>query len=602
MTRAQLESSFLEADLAGQFALASRFLGPESSLRDVHFMDQLIQQEVKTPDRALRVALMTSFTADSFIPGLRVELFKQGIFCEIYTPGFNQITQDVMHRQSDYHRFAPDVTILAEVFPKPSDPQAKLDAIKSLVTEITESNQSRVLLNTISPPMHLSKGLMDHSDPQGALAYGRVVNQGLVDFAEQQNNVYSFDLAALVSRQGEMNAYSQKMWYSSKIPFTSKFQQDLVGQWSALIKSFYTARKKCLVLDLDNTLWGGIIGEDGLSGIKLGDNYPGEVYSLIQSQIKAYADQGIILALNSKNNIDDAREVFDHKRGMNLAWDDFAAVRVNWEPKNKNLEALAAELNIGLDSMVFVDDNPAEISAVNQVLPMVETITFDGNPIENLNRISELDCFLDLDLTQEDRKKTEIYQSQQKRSELQEKSSSLEDYYRSLEMVATIEEGRLDDVVRLTQLTHKTNQFNLTTRRYDEAQMRHFLESEKWMVIQLRLEDRFGDNGLTGLLIAEIQAESMRIDTFLMSCRIIGRTAESALLAYLNQIALATNIKTLRGEYIETPKNAPVAEVYAKHGFQKQGEVWERSTALELKYPSWIHVRELTPLAQTEVR
>ena len=602
MTRAQLESSFLEADLAGQFALASRFLGPESSLRDVHFMDQLIQQEVKTPDRALRVALMTSFTADSFIPGLRVELFKQGIFCEIYSPGFNQVTQDVMHRQSDYHRFAPDVTILAEVFPKPSDPQAKLDAIKSLVTEITESNQSRVLLNTISPPMHLSKGLMDHSDPQGALAYGRVVNQGLVDFAEQQNNVYSFDLAALVSRQGEMNAYSQKMWYSSKIPFTSKFQQDLVGQWSALIKSFYTARKKCLVLDLDNTLWGGIIGEDGLSGIKLGDNYPGEVYSLIQSQIKAYADQGIILALNSKNNIDDAREVFDHKRGMNLAWDDFAAVRVNWEPKNKNLEALAAELNIGLDSMVFVDDNPAEISAVNQVLPMVETITFDGNPIENLNRISELDCFLDLDLTQEDRKKTEIYQSQQKRSELQEKSSSLEDYYRSLEMVATIEEGRLDDVVRLTQLTHKTNQFNLTTRRYDEAQMRHFLESEKWMVIQLRLEDRFGDNGLTGLLIAEIQAESMRIDTFLMSCRIIGRTAESALLAYLNQIALATNIKTLRGEYIETPKNAPVAEVYAKHGFQKQGEVWERSTALELKYPSWIHVRELTPLAQTEVR
>lgn len=602
MTRAQLESSFLEADLTGQFALVSRFLGPQSSLRDVHFMDQLIQQEVKTPDRALRVALMTSFTADSFIPGLRVELFKQGIFCEIYSPGFNQVTQDVMHRQSDYHRFAPDVTILAEVFPKPSDPQAKLDAIKSLVTEITESNQSRVLLNTISPPMHLSKGLMDHSDPQGALAYGRVVNQGLVDFAEQQNNVYSFDLAALVSRQGEMNAYSQKMWYSSKIPFTSKFQQDLVGQWSALIKSFYTARKKCLVLDLDNTLWGGIIGEDGLSGIKLGDNYPGEVYSLIQSQIKAYADQGIILALNSKNNIDDAREVFDHKRGMNLAWDDFAAVRVNWEPKNKNLEALAAELNIGLDSMVFVDDNPAEISAVNQVLPMVETITFDGNPIENLNRISELDCFLDLDLTQEDRKKTEIYQSQQKRSELQEKSSSLEDYYRSLEMVATIEEGRLDDVVRLTQLTHKTNQFNLTTRRYDEAQMRHFLESEKWMVIQLRLEDRFGDNGLTGLLIAEIQAESMRIDTFLMSCRIIGRTAESALLAYLNQIALATNIKTLRGEYIETPKNAPVAEVYAKHGFQKQGEVWERSTALELKYPSWIHVRELTPLAQTEVR
>ena len=596
MSRDAFKASFVKASFDEQVKLVQTFMQEAVSFRDIHFLDQLIQQAGESSPRQVRLALLSDYTIDSLAPILRVQLFRLGLSVKIYIPGYNQIEQEIRNPESSYLKFKSDITLIsfsdgiadaAGFAGNVSKRSAELDA---LLEQIQASTTSRIIVNTIPPPFQLSRGMADHGDSDGQLSYVRKLNQHLVDSCADRESAYIFDLASLISRVGEASAYSLKMWFSSKMPFTLDFQQSLGKAWANLLASFYITRKKCLVLDLDNTLWGGVVGEEGLDQIKIGEDYPGEVYTLIQRRIKAYADQGIILALNSKNNLRDAQEVFEKKSGMALSWDDFSAVRVNWQTKTVNLEELSKELNIGLESMVFVDDNPAEIAAVNQFLPMVDTISFNGSPIENLRRISELDSFLNLNLTREDLQKTEQYRVQQKRTALQQESGSLEDFYRRLEMVARIELGRMEDIQRLTQLTQKTNQFNLTSRRYDEVQMRTFLTSPDWMIIQMRLEDRFGDNGITGLVMAELTGKTLRIDNFLMSCRIIGRTAETALMAFCLGQAQAAGFTMVRGEYIPSPKNAPVADFYAKHGFKQVGSFWERSTRTSMTSPEWIKV------------
>jgi FkbH-like protein len=278
---------------------------------------------------------------------------------------------------------------------------------------------------------------------------------------------------------------------------------------------------------------------------------------------------------------------------MVLTWDDFSAVRVNWQDKASNLRELAEELNIGLDSMVFVDDNPVEIEMVRQNLPEVTCILFNKSPIENLERLQNSSFFENITITESDRNKGKQYKEQAQRHRFQKQFTDLTDFYRSLEMKAEIRTDDLFSVKRLAQLTQKTNQFNLTTRRYTEAEMEAFIQSDSCHVVSLRLQDRFGDNGITGLAIVKIENDVWHVDTFLLSCRIIGRTAETALLAHILEMAKAAGARRLIGEYIPTRKNALVKEMFRQHGFVFNQKHWELDVQTgSIEFPEWIERTE----------
>jgi FkbH-like protein len=399
-----------------------------------------------------------------------------------------------------------------------------------------------------------------------------------------------FDLRYYAYKFGLDKALDNKMLFLARNPFKIDFIIELANRYSQFIKSILGKKKKCLVLDLDNTLWGGIVGEDGINGIAIGHDYPGNVYREIQSIIKQYSNQGVILAVNSRNNLNDVKEVFDKHPDMILRWNDFAAERVNWKNKAENMKDIAEELNIGIDSFVFVDDSSFEIEMVKQTYPEVETVQFTNSILHNLELIKNIDSFHNLCFLESDLGKSRQYKDQAKRNHLKASAANIEDFYRSLEMQAEI---RLCDgyaLKRVAQLTQKTNQFNLTTKRYTEGDIERFMNSEDYRVYYLRLSDRFGDNGITGVIIIQEKGNDWCIDTFLLSCRIIGRTAETAFLSFIQEEAINNNKKHLIGEYVSTPKNRLVRDFYEQHGFSHSEGLWMLDVSKRIEVPEWIEL------------
>jgi FkbH-like protein len=331
-------------------------------------------------------------------------------------------------------------------------------------------------------------------------------------------------------------------------------------------------KAKVIALDADNTLWGGIIGEDGMNGIALGPEYPGNAFVAFQRRLLEFQQRGFILVLCSKNNPADLDEVLQKHPHQVLRSEHFAARRVNWEPKPRNLVALAEELNLGLNSFVFVDDSDHECAVVRHELPQVEVVQTPQSPIavpSCLDRVARLEI---LSLTAEDRAKTTMYVQERLRRELLQSvnpdGGNVVDYLRSLQMRMRICFDEPKQLARLSQLTLKTNQFNLTTRRYDERQVQDFLESPDWLVAHFSLADVFGDSGVVGLAIAHrtspVRAE---LDTFLMSCRVIGRGAETAFLEAVLARLKSDGIEEVVAEFLPTSKNALVKDFLPSHGF-----------------------------------
>ena len=328
-------------------------------------------------------------------------------------------------------------------------------------------------------------------------------------------------------------------------------------------------RKKCLVLDLDNTLWGGILGEDGVAGIKIGGEYPGKAFEWWQQALKRLKDSGVMLAVCSKNNEADVLEAWERNPFMVLRKDDFVAWRINWQDKATNVRELASELNIGLDSMVFVDDNPAERELIRQMLPMVAVPEFPEKPYQLMSFFETLtrEYFRVYAINREDKTKTEQYKANALRTAEQAKFADFDDYLRSLEI--KIDVMPLDDFnrPRLAQMTQKTNQFNLTTHRYSEDDIQH-MANDRCLVYALSVSDRFGDNGITGEIILRPKGnDTMIIDTLLLSCRILGKGIEFAFLDTILNLTASKGVKTVEASYIKSAKNAQVADFYDRAGF-----------------------------------
>jgi FkbH-like protein len=568
-----------------------------------------------------KVAILRSFTVEPIVPLLRAEAFAYGIDLAVHVGDFNAYTQEILDGSSSLYRFAPDAVILAvrtaEVAPDlwqqfaDLSPEAARAAAERVVrsfeqwaASFRERSQAALIVHSLEQPRNASLGVLDSQSESGQSGLIRHINRELRRIAAGYRGVYVLDYDALAARHGREHWHDERKLLMARLPIAADHLLHMAQEWMRFVLPLSGRVAKALVVDLDNTLWGGVIGEDGMTGIKVGAEYPGAAYQALQRALLNLSRKGILLAVCSKNNLDDAMEALDKHPGMLVRSTDFAAIRINWTDKSQNLREIAQELNIGVDSLAFVDDNRFEREQVRAALPEVFVINLPENPLEYAIAVRDCPVFERLTLSAEDQQRTAMYAGQKARAGAEQSFQSKEDFFRFLEQAAEIAPVCDLTLARVAQLTQKTNQLNLTTRRYTEQQVAEMAARPGWQVLSIKVRDRFGDHGLVGVAITHDDGEQCEVDTFLMSCRVIGRTIETAFLSHLAESAGGRGCKRLVGWFLPTKKNAPARDFYAQHGFQKQGSngdgsVWsldlERSP---LRCPEWIKLelndRELT--------
>lgn len=390
-------------------------------------------------------------------------------------------------------------------------------------------------------------------------------NKALYQAEDQYKNVKVIDLAEFARRYSMIELCDWKYYFISQMCMNPRLNKEFMDWWNIKMRSIALKRKKCLVLDLDNTLWGGILGEDGVDGIQIGGDYPGNSFLYWQEALLELSKSGVILTVCSKNNEQDVLEVWKKNPFIVLKKDHFAAYRINWEDKATNIRALAEELNIGLDSFVFVDDNPTERELIRQMLPMVSVPDFPKHPYELPVFFKQLveNYFQIYSITEEDTKKTEQYRANARRAQAQASYVDYDSFIESLGIQITVEAANEFNIQRIAQMTQKNNQFNLTTRRYTDADIRGFVENG-WRVWCIRVADKFGDNGITGVIMVTCSGE---IDTFLLSCRILGKGIEVAFVKKVFTMLTEAGFETLTAKYLPTLKNAQVRNFWETVGF-----------------------------------
>ena len=389
-------------------------------------------------------------------------------------------------------------------------------------------------------------------------------NTELVKAEADNNNVKLLDIREFTRQYPANEVFDWKFWFISQMGMNPKLSKPFTEWFAHKLDEIALKRKKCLVLDLDNTLWGGVLGEDGIEGIKLGGDYPGKAFHYWQEALLELSKSGVILTVCSKNNEADVLEVWEKNPFMILKKENFATWRINWTDKATNIKELADELNIGLDSFVFVDDNPTERELIKQVLPMVEVPDFPNQPYELPVFFKEIveKYFRVYSVTSEDKKKTEQYKANAQRAQSQRSFVDFDSFLESLDIQITIEAANEFNIPRIAQMTQKTNQFNLTTKRYTDADVRTFLQNG-WKIWCISVADKFGDNGITGC----IMVNGDTIDTFLLSCRILGKGIEIAFVKKILVLLKDNGVKSVFAHFIPTAKNAQVREFYEKCGF-----------------------------------
>lgn len=560
-----------------------------------------------------RLAILRSFTAEPVEPVLRAAAAVSGIDITAHFGDFNAYAQDILDERSSLYRFAPDVVVLAirtrEIAPEIWDGFADLssDEVRAAIQRIETAfaawveafrarSQAHLVVHTLETPPVPSASISDTQSELGQIEAIRAINRGLGRLPREHAGVYLLDYDGLVARHGRLAWNDERKWLTARMPIGSASLTHLADEWVKFLHPLTGKVCKALVTDLDNTLWGGIVGEDGANGIVLGTEYPGAAYRALQRALLDLHRRGIVLAVCSKNNRADAMEVLERHREMLLRPEHFAVLRINWKDKVENLRDIAGELNLGLDALAFLDDSPAERDRVRRALPEVTVIDLPADPMGYARVVHESPMFQRLGLSTEDRSRQQYHVNDRRRAEFRRTADSLESFYESLSMEAEIFLVGPDTLPRVAQLTQKTNQFNLTGRRYSEQQIAGLVGDSRWRVYVLRLRDRFGDNGVVGVSIVHDADSTREIDTFLLSCRVIGRTVESALLATVAEDAGAAGIRRLIGWFLRTAKNGPAKNFYASHGFactKEHGAVsrWELDLVRHtITPPPWINI------------
>jgi len=557
-----------------------------------------IQKDVDlSAHKELKVAILRSYTAETIEPILKLKLLLEGYNPSFFWGDYNQFSQEILDERGLLYKFHPDLVILMirieELIPQFvynfgefTHDQWKKDLEKlnrhltHLVDVLNERTSAQIILQNMALLKEPYWGIFDSQKTNGQLDLLKELNTNLKQAFESRPNAFIWDFDNFILRKGSDVISEPRQWFTSRNPFKQTAYIDICNDLMRYVLSALGKGKKCIVLDLDNTLWGGIIGEDGMAGIALGHEYPGNCYVEFQRELLKLYHRGIILALNSKNNEEDAFEVFDKHPDMVLKRNHIAGYQINWNDKSSNLHAIASELNIGIDSMIMIDDNPVECELIRGQCPQCLVVQLPEKPYLIPSVLSVMPELENIRLTEEDKNKGKMYQQQLERKNLEKMATNLGDYLTALESSIEIKTVDKFTVPRVSQLTQKTNQFNMTTRRYTEAEIMQFADSSTNHIFSISSKDRFGDNGVVGVVILKMNGELAMIDTFLLSYRVIGRTIEQSIIAFVAEFAKKRGAKKLVGEFTPTAKNKPAADVYEKMNFQK---IDEHNFALDLE-------------------
>jgi len=547
----------------------------------------------------IRLAILGGYSLYPLHELIELLCEAEGILLELWLGDYDNYIAEIMDEGGELYAFAPQVVLLLPAERRctytgqltdsreaqQAGAKAVVDSLLELVRKVHEKSRAEVITANFMLPARHDLGAFRSRTLGSDWTFRKWVNLELGLNAPPFLHVC--DLEFLANRLGGVAARDERSWFESKQPCSPALMVEFAREAAHLIASLKRAPKKVLVLDLDNTLWGGVVADDGLEGIELGDTSPrGEAFKAFQKYIVSLKQRGVLLAVCSKNDLAKAAEPFEKHPEMMLRMEDFVSFKANWEPKPDNLRQMAAELNLGLDSFAFVDDNPAEIEIVRQFAPAVAVILLGPDPSAYVAQLQDSRWFEPKSITAEDAERTSQYRSEVQRKELQASITDMDAYLESLAMEAVISEFMPVDVPRLSQLINKSNQFNLTTRRRSEADVLAVMNDPDYIGFSMRLKDRFGDHGLISLVIGEKTGDTMKIDTWLMSCRVLKRQVEEEVLNELARLARNRNCTRLEGIYLPTAKNEMVRDFYGRMGFTLTAES-ETKREFELRLESF---------------
>jgi len=525
--------------------------------------------------RTARVALLGSYTTSQLAPLLGLAAFREGFDIDIYESRYGQYSQDLIDPDSELYAFHPEVVILAVHEGALRLPELSGDPDAAVGAELERWRQLWALGTRRASARVIQHTFVTHpAQPLGHLA-GRLGSRyamaQMLNFRmmrEAPAEVAFVDCERLASWCGKQAWFSDRYWYLTRQALAPDALPLLARHTAAVLAATLGLSRKCLVLDLDGTLWGGIIGEDGLGGITLGGGPAGEAYADFQSFLLGLKQKGILLAVASRNNDFDARLPFEEHPDMRLHLADFAAFVAGWKDKVSDLRDIAGELGLGLDSLVLVDDSPAERALVRAQLPEVDVIELPADPAEYVRTLTGYPGLETVALTEEDTRRTEQYLARREASRLEAATGSLAEFHRSLEMSARVTPFDEQTMPRVAQLIAKTNQFNLTGGRPGLAELNALVRDPNTVHLCLRLRDRFGDHGLVSILLGRQHGEAVEVDVWVMSCRVLGRTVEAAMIEHLCREAAARGCRRVRGTYVPTTRNQLVRDLYPSFGFE----------------------------------
>lgn len=545
-----------------------------------------------------RVAVLGSSTTSHLLPGIRIAALRRGFWMETYEPGYGQYVQEIFDSSSGLHGFRPTVVILTldarhlladgKCVTSDLDAQRFADQVSGKMCELwrkcRDEFSCRVIQQTILPIFESSFGHNERRFHGSLSSLLSRINDRLRDLADhEQVDLLAID--TLAARYGLFEIFDPSYWHRAKQEIRPAFTHIFGEHTGRLIAAQLGLSAKCLVLDLDNTLWGGVIGDDGLEGITLGQGDAlGEAFLTFQQYVVELTRRGVIVAVCSKNEDATARLPFRAHPEMLLKEDHIACFVANWDDKATNLRRIADSLKIGLDALVFADDNPVERALVRQELPEVAVPELPDDPALYARCLADAGYFEGINFTADDAKRTDQYIAASKRQNLTDVATDLCGFLKGLEMRLEWKAFDRPGLARIAQLVNKSNQFNLTTQRYNLSQLAAFMESSEFVTLQIRLIDRLGDNGMIAVIIGRLNrqgSEVLNIDTWLMSCRVLGRQVEEASLNVLVACARMRGVRFLAGEFKATSNNSLVRDHYQRLGFIREaGDATDRSTWL----------------------
>lgn len=537
-----------------------------------------------------RIAVLGGSTTHDIIRMLELFLLNYGIEPEFYESEYAQYWQDAMFDNEELVQFHPDLIYIHTTgrnitfFPDMEDSlqgiedklEAQMNHFRVMWEKLENTYHCPVIQNNFEFPFYRILGNRDSYDPHGKTAFIQRLNMEFARYAAQHEHFYIYDIQYESAAFGLDRWTDPSYWHMYKYAMSMQAIPDFAFHLSHIIKAVFGKNKKAFVLDLDNTLWGGIVGDDGPENLEIGqETSMGQVYQEFQGYLKEHKKIGVLLNVDSKNEEENALAGLKHPEGI-LKPEDFIVIKANWLPKSQNLTEIASELNIGRDALVFVDDNPAEREIIRQHVPetAVPEMT-DGDQVnpDQFIRILDKNAYFEVvTLSEDDKHRNEMYKANAMRKEQEESFGNYSDFLKSLEMEAVIRGFEPVYYSRIAQLTNKSNQFNLTTKRMTQAEVEQMAQDPGYITLYGKLKDKFGDNGVVSLVIGKKNGDTLELILWLMSCRVLKRDMEQAMLDTLVLQSRESGIRKLHGYYYKTAKNAMVKDFYGAMGFQKLSE------------------------------